>query len=103
MRTVAFATEGEEHPFIQPMTRFLRNPEGNLSRIQFAISRELEASIPPSGTQVIDSNNINHAQLLQLRRMLLLLIKRQESALDFPAANDPKNKIAPIEARVKAS
>ena len=52
---------------------------------------------------MIDSNNINHAQLLQLSRMLLLLIKRQESALDFPAANDPKNKIAPIEPLVKAS
>jgi hypothetical protein len=52
---------------------------------------------------VIDSNNINHAQLLQLSRMLLLIIKRQESPLDFPAANDPKNKIAPIEAPVKAS
>jgi hypothetical protein len=52
---------------------------------------------------VIDSNNINNAQLLQLSRMLLLIIKRQESPLDFLAANDSKNKIAPIEAPVKAS
>jgi hypothetical protein len=82
--------------------RFPVNPRNNLSRIQFAVG-SWKRAYPHQGTKVIDSNNTNHAQLLQLSRMLLLLLKRQESPLYFPAANDPKNKIAPIEALVKAS
>ncbi len=52
---------------------------------------------------MIERRQIDHAQLLQLGKMLLLLVKRQEPPLNFPVVAHINKEILPVEKLFKAS
>jgi hypothetical protein len=52
---------------------------------------------------VTERRQIDHQQLLQLSRTMLLLAERQELLLDLPAANELVQKVIPIEGFSRAS
>jgi hypothetical protein len=53
--------------------------------------------------RVIERRNIDHAQLLQLAKMLLLLVEPQEPALELPAMTQLKKEVMLLKDLVKAS
>jgi hypothetical protein len=53
--------------------------------------------------RVIERRNIDHAQLLQLGKMLLLLVERQESTLELPAMTRLKKEVMLVKGLFKAS
>ena len=59
--------------------------------------------MPAKEMPVIERRQIEHAQLLQLGRMLLLLVERQDPPLEFPSATNLNEKIITMEDLVKAS
>jgi hypothetical protein len=50
-----------------------------------------------------ERRQIDHEQLLQLSRTILLLAERQELLLDLPAAKEEGNEVLPIEEFSRAS
>jgi hypothetical protein len=50
-----------------------------------------------------EHRQIDHEQLLQLSRTILLLAERQELLLDLPAAKEEGNEVLPIEGFSRAS
>jgi hypothetical protein len=50
-----------------------------------------------------ERRQIDHEQLLQLSRTILLLAERQELLLDLPAAKEEGNEVLPIEGFSRAS
>ncbi len=53
--------------------------------------------------RVIEHRNIDHAQLLQLAKMLLLLVDRQEPTLELAAMTQLKKEVMIVKDLVKAS
>jgi hypothetical protein len=52
---------------------------------------------------MVEGSHIDHAQLLQLGKMLLLLVEQREPPLDLPAVTDLGKKIMPIDELGRAS
>lgn len=53
---------------------------------------------------MIDRRHIDHAQLLELGKVLLLLVRREELLVKLPATTQPASEIvAPIEELKRAS
>ena len=52
---------------------------------------------------MIERRNIDHAQLLQLAKMLLLLVEPLEPALELPAMTQLKKEVMLLKDLVKAS
>jgi hypothetical protein len=53
--------------------------------------------------RMIDGRHIDHAQLLQLGKVLLLLVEREELLAKLPLVDQPTKKILPIEELSRAS
>jgi hypothetical protein len=53
--------------------------------------------------RVIEHRNIDHAQLLQLAKMLLLLVEPQEPSLELEAMTQLKKEVMLVKDFVKAS
>jgi hypothetical protein len=64
-------------------------------------SRELTEGMQE--TRMIERRHIDHAQLLQLGKMLLLLVKRQELPLDPPPTSYLNKETMPLEELRRAS
>ena len=52
---------------------------------------------------MIEGKHIEHAQLLQLGKVLLLLVEREELLVELPAMTQPTKEIVPIEGLGRAS
>ncbi len=52
---------------------------------------------------MIERRHIDHAQLLELGKVLLLLVKRQELLVDLPGMTQPTNEIMPLKELSRAS
>jgi hypothetical protein len=54
-------------------------------------------------TRVIECRHIEHVQLLQLGKVILLLVEREELLLNLPAMTNLTKEIVPIEKLSRAS
>jgi hypothetical protein len=52
---------------------------------------------------MVDRRQIDRTQLLQLGKVLLLLVEREELLVELPAMTQPTKEIVPIEGLDKAS
>jgi hypothetical protein len=53
--------------------------------------------------RMIEGRHIEHAQLLQLGKVLLLLVEREELLVKLPAMTQPTKEIVPIQELNRAS
>jgi hypothetical protein len=53
--------------------------------------------------RMIEGRHIDHAQLLQLGKVLLLLVEREELLVNLPVVDQLSKKVVPIEELSRAS
>jgi hypothetical protein len=53
--------------------------------------------------RMIEGRHIDHAQLLQLSKVLLLLVEREELLVNLPVVDQLTKKVVPIEELSEAS
>ena len=57
--------------------------------------------LPEHAAKKIEHRQIDHIDLLQLGKTLLLLVRRQELLVDIPATTQPAREIVPAENSVE--
>jgi hypothetical protein len=81
---------------------FFLASRGNLS-ITVSVTNQGDRSLANLEAVMIKRKHIDHAKLLELGKMLLLLIKRQQITVDFSSLTEPDERVTEVEELARAS
>jgi hypothetical protein len=71
--------------------------------LQEAVRPAVTGCLELMEARMIEGRHIDHAQLLQLSRVLLLLVEREELLVNLPVVDQLTKKVVPIEELSEAS
>ena len=67
------------------------------SKLSFLLITRFMSQSQHQQTRTVETSHIDHAQLLQLGKMLLLLVESGEPSLDLPVVTDLNKSTLPLE------